>query len=107
MNENVVYDKRFILDFDLLFWGTETVIDKATNIYSSLNLENIYSQLWYRYWVGEHLEPMRIKYDARLCFSIMRTSEARGNIICSITHFLRHIIKLVLPYGIVNVIKKN
>ena len=104
-NESIIYDKRFILNFDLLFWGDETVIDKATNIYSSLNLENIYSQLWYRYWVDEHLNPIRIKYDERMCFSIIRTRDYWG-VGTIIIRFIRRIIKLVLPYGIVNMIKK-
>jgi hypothetical protein len=120
-NKDVVYDRQFIIDTDLLFFAQEFVIDKATNIYSKLNgknssiLKDFYCNgfLWYHNWLDEQIEPIRLEYNERICFDIKRTNETildtitagGGGGIHIIIRFIRKVIKLLLPYGILELYK--
>jgi hypothetical protein len=104
--KNVLYDKRFILNYDILFWGTEQAIDKATDLYQKVNLENYYKDgLWYDLWIQEQLEPIRMKYNERVCFgeriSFSVERVGKKSMIKKIIKLLKNIIICIVPYGIV------
>jgi hypothetical protein len=114
-----VYDNQFIATVDLVYFGTEEVIDKATGVFLKLSkeskqtLEEIYyhNNLWVFYWKNELIELIRIEYNIEICYTIMRTIEMRGGykkyIMTSIIRFIKQVIKLFLPYGIIKIIRER
>jgi hypothetical protein len=107
-NDNVVQDKRFLIEADLFFWGPSNIVDKAVNVYTKINnknspyLKDFYcnSFLWYRNWIDEQIDPVKIVYNEKNHFDILRTQKMTHIRVKGILRFIKHVIRLILPYGL-------
>jgi hypothetical protein len=109
----IVNDKHFNIFSDILYFGTENAIDKSTAFYLTLSCKNfdankffkdVYSPeyLLYEHWISKNIEPIQIKYIYGSAFLIIRTVKSGGKLLPkSIINFIKQVIKLCMPYGIV------
>ncbi|AEF85098.1 putative sugar transferase [Treponema primitia ZAS-2] len=107
---NKIVDRRFIGGNDLLYFGTEYSIDKATNLHTTLNrnelIRNFYSgdYLWYNHWInGAMLEPIGIKNT----YWRLIGKRQRIKLHVLIFRIFKKMIKCLLPYGIVHYLIKR
>ena len=81
-----VEDRHMIGGSDIIFFGNEDVINKATNLYTEIHEKTIkpsdiekdfycFEVFWYNYWLKQNLEPIRIKYIQFSYFNIVRNEE--------------------------------
>lgn len=86
----LVEDKYMIGGSDIIFFGNENTIDKATNLY--LNIENnildinsvknnfyCFEYFWYEHWLSNELEPIKLKYFQFSDYNIIRNEEEYEN----------------------------
>lgn len=82
----LVEDKHMLGGSDIIFFGSENVIDTATSCYREIennviSTNNIsddfycFEIFWYQYWIKHGLEPIRIKYIQFSSFNIIRNVE--------------------------------
>jgi hypothetical protein len=87
-----VEEPRLLGGIDIIFFGRPTAIDKATSFYELVENGTVTTQeveadfycfevFWYRYWISQGLEPIRIKYIQFSSFNIIRNEEEYTNAI--------------------------
>jgi hypothetical protein len=112
-----VDDIHFRIASDILYFGSEKVIDKATNLFKTIQIDNEniesmfkneqyhynFEYIWFNHWLTEGLTPHRIRYQFGKDFVILRTFENKfkNNYKKYFFYLLKFIIKMILPYGIV------
>ncbi|MDR0505541.1 MAG: hypothetical protein LBH32_01815 [Dysgonamonadaceae bacterium] len=103
---------------DVLYFGNESTINKAANLYNVLinlfteeDIKNYFQNyitveyVWFSHWLSENLDPIKINYPMNICFSIVRTLDFMIQNKNIIIHFIRKILKNIMPYGLI--IHKN
>lgn len=79
-------DKHMIGGSDIIFFGNEDSINKATSLYkkikdNKLDIENLknnfycFEYFWYEYWISQGLEPIKLKYFQFSDYNIIRNEE--------------------------------
>lgn len=79
----LVEDKYMIGGSDIIFFGSEYSIDKATNLYlkiknNALDIDKIknnfycFEYFWYKHWLSQGLEPIKLKYFQFSDYNIIR-----------------------------------
>lgn len=79
----LVEDKYMIGGSDIIFFGNENTINKATNLYlnienNTLNIDKIknnfycFEYFWYEHWLSQGLEPIKLKYFQFSDYNIIR-----------------------------------
>jgi hypothetical protein len=114
--EATIDEEHFLTAADLVWFGNEYAIDRATALYedflkgkfseAAVSKKNFWTMgfLFFELWKSENLKPIRIDYNINQDFSIMRTiefhRENKRNLFTFIT-LIKKILTAILPYGLI------